>query len=56
MIYVQNVLSTSTIIFIDWNNCWDTSDLFSRPHKIELINQITRIYLNIQLGTQIAKY
>lgn len=49
MVYVQNALATSSTMFQECDNCWDTSDLFSRPHKIEIINHITRTYLNIRL-------
>jgi len=49
MVYVQNALATSTTMFQECDNCWDTSDLFSRPHKIKIINHITRTYLNIRL-------
>lgn len=49
MIYVQNELATSSTIFKECNDCWDSTDLFSKPHKIDLINQITRAYLKIRI-------
>jgi len=33
-------------------NCcvgWDTTDLYTKPHRIDIINQITRTYLKIRL-------
>jgi hypothetical protein len=49
MVYVQNELATSSTLFKECNDCWDSCDLFSKPHKIDLINQITRVYLKIRL-------
>jgi len=46
--YVQNKLATSSTAFRECNDCWDATD-YSKPHKIDIINQITRTYLKIRL-------
>lgn len=49
IIYVQNELATSSTVFREYNDCWDTTDLYTKPHKIDIINQIIRTYLKIRL-------
>ncbi|KAF0769700.1 THAP-type domain-containing protein, partial [Aphis craccivora] len=46
MISVQNALATDTTLFPECNTCWNSTDLLARPHKIDIINKVTRTYLN----------
>lgn len=49
MVTVQNTLAPSSIMFPECENCWESLDLLMRPHKIELINKVTKLYLNLRL-------
>ncbi|KAL5235558.1 hypothetical protein ACI65C_002968 [Semiaphis heraclei] len=46
MISVQNSLATDTTLFPECDTCWNSTDLLARPHKIDIINKVTRTYLN----------
>lgn len=49
MVSVQNSLATNSMLFSECDTCWDSTDLLARPHKIDIINKVTRTYLNIRL-------
>ncbi|KAL5237514.1 hypothetical protein ACI65C_004924 [Semiaphis heraclei] len=51
MISVQNSLATDTTLFPECDTCWNSTDLLARPHKIDIINKVTRTYLNIVVTT-----
>jgi len=49
MISVQNSLASNATLFAECDTCWNSTDLLARPHKIDIINKVTRIYLNVRL-------
>ncbi|CAI6356213.1 unnamed protein product [Macrosiphum euphorbiae] len=49
MIMVQNSLALCTNILPETNTCFEDTDMHSRPHKINIINLVSRMYLNIRI-------
>ncbi|XP_025421152.1 uncharacterized protein LOC112691218 [Sipha flava] len=49
MISVQNSLATNAILFPECDTCWNSTDLLARPHKIDIINKVTKTYLKVRL-------
>ena len=47
MIMVQNSLALCTNILPETNKCFGDTDTLSRPHKINIINLVSHMYLNI---------
>jgi len=48
---VKNTLVLSSALFPESINCWNETDLNTRPHKISLINMICHIYLTIRFNS-----
>lgn len=46
---VQNSLALSTSILPDCQKCFENTDVYIRPHKLDLINKICHLYLKIRL-------
>jgi len=49
MVMVQNSLALCTNILPETNNCFEDTDMYSHPHKINIINQVSHMYLNIRI-------
>jgi hypothetical protein len=49
MIMVQNSLELCTNILPETNKCFEDTDINPCPHKINIINIVSRMYLNIRI-------
>jgi len=52
---VQNSLALCTNILPETNKCFEDSDIHTRPHKINIINLVNRMYLNIRIHSSYSK-
>lgn len=53
MIMVQNSLVLCSNLLPEANECFEDTDMHSHPHKINIINQVSSIYLNIRIHSYI---
>lgn len=49
MIMVQNSFALCSNLLPETNKCFEDTEMHSRPHKINIINLVSRIYLNIRI-------
>jgi len=49
MIMVRNSLALCSNLLPETNKCFEDTDMYSRPHKINIISLVSHIYLNIRI-------